>query len=68
VKVNGHVLHVAFFASMWVSRPVFHRWRFPSDHTVCGLEVFNDGGDFKLTAIPPAHAVKIGRPCRKCFR
>lgn len=67
MNVNGHDAPVVFFASLWRREPPFHRWEFPSDKTACGLELFNDRGDFVLTAIPPQHALKFGRPCRRCF-
>jgi hypothetical protein len=65
-----------YFADVLAERPVFHRARrFPwgsgatERRSVCGHVVIWSalGRAVPITALPPVHAAKIGRPCRHCW-
>lgn len=78
----GHEDYGALFKAMWPAQPTFHgyAWNRDSDegnlrrdYTRCGLvasEYNRDMGRLRepMTWVPMRHAVKFGKPCRKCFQ
>lgn len=75
----GYDDYTVLFFSIWQPLPVFHGYErgrgkeadgASRDWTRCGLMVseYADGRlTVKGTSVPVRHAVKFGRPCRKCF-
>jgi hypothetical protein len=73
----------AYVFQLWAPEPVFHRCDRDRDHREPGDDVWRDwtacgrlissydpaAGRVRevATMLPAHHAVKIGRPCRRCF-
>jgi hypothetical protein len=62
---------VVFVTDIWASRPIYHRRAEPfdvaRDRTACGVGLYAFADGYARTALPPKHAVRIGRPCVKCW-
>lgn len=63
----------AWFATFGRSTPIFHAWAPPDEdgaRTRCGLQLSRTTSGaiaFLMTGLPPRLAVRVGRPCVKCW-
>lgn len=67
---------IVWIFDIWAARPVFHRADFTGElgamwlKTGCGEPVESErrrGTAGTAVALPPKHAVRIGRPCATCW-
>jgi hypothetical protein len=69
--VWGRSVSIVYVGDLWRTVPIFHALKTVHElgewSTICGLPIFDIYGGNVLRAFPPGHAVKFGRPCKRCF-